>query len=189
MIKGIIFDFNKIISGEHYEYEVLQEIFHENNGFFPLSLWRSAGVKADFNPFLQLEKQTKKKFNHEILNKIKTQRFFKRISSEKGRPEVEEVLNKAAEKGIKVGLAANFDYKWVVPYLEKVGYMDKIDCIKTSDECEKTKSGLEIYKEVAASLALKPEECVILGNPARETSPEKAGLYFVASPNKLLGVF
>lgn len=164
MIKGIIVDFNKLFQVDNYEYEVLQELFKENNGYFPISLWKAMNKKQDVNPFIQLEKQTKKKFNHELMNKIKTQRFFKRIAFEKGRPEIEEVLNKAASEGIKTGLVANFGYKWTIPYLKKSGYLEKFDCIKTADDFGQRTIGFSVYEEAAKSLSLNLEECVVIGN-------------------------
>ncbi len=186
MVKAIIFDFNELISVRNHEYQVLQEIFQENDGSFPLSLWNSQGLNPNFNPFVQLEEQTKTKYNHAVLNKIKTQRLFKRITDEKGKTEMVEVINKAIQKGIKIGLVSRFEFKWVAFYLKSLGFMEKIDCLLAADDFKKIHPNVIIYEEAAKRLKLKPEECVVYGRvPANDLTK----LNFVTPPSNELTNF
>jgi HAD superfamily hydrolase (TIGR01509 family) len=188
MIKGIIFDFDGLIlDTETHEYEILQEIFEENNSDLPLSIWgKVVGTSSDFNPFKYLEEQTKKQFSHQELSKIKAERFIERIASEKARPGVEEYLKTAKSLALKVGLASSSNYKWVSSHLKNLGLLDKFECIKTSEDVERVKPDPTLYIEAAKCLGLKTEECLAFEDSAHGAlAAKKAGMKCVIIPNKV----
>lgn len=188
MIKGVIFDFDGLIlDTETHEYEVLQEIFQENNSELPLDMWGEIiGTISDFNPFSYLEAQTKKQFNHEDLKKIKIERFTERLASEKARPGIEEYIETAKSLGLKVGLASSSNLQWVSTHLNNLGLFKKFECIKTADDVEKVKPDPTLYLEAAKGLGLKPEECLAFEDSANGAlAAKKAGLKCVIIPNKV----
>ncbi|GGB66598.1 HAD family hydrolase [Fictibacillus barbaricus] len=186
MIKALVFDFDgTILDTETQHYHAFQELYREHGSDLPLEVWGECiGTHSDFNPYEYLEKQIKKKLDHEELRAKKTERVLALISEQKPLPGIEDYLKAAKDLGLKVGLASSSSRKWVEEHLNRIGFLHHFEIIKTADDVENVKPDPALYLEAVKALGVKPHEAIAFEDSVNgSAAAKKAGLYCVAIPN------
>lgn len=186
MIKALVFDFDgTILDTETQHYHAFQEMYKEHGADLPLEVWGECiGTHSKFDPYEYLEKQIKKKLNHEELRTKKTERALALIHEQKPLPGIENYLEAAKELGLKVGLASSSSREWVLEHLKRIGLLHYFEVIKTADDVEKVKPDPALYEKAVEALGVKPDEAVAFEDSLNGAmAAKKAGLYCVAIPN------
>ena len=101
------------------------------------------------------------------------------------KPGVKELLTYLKERGIKTAITTSSPLERVQRYLKRLGFLDGFDKLCTVYEVERGKPEPDIYLYGAASLGLKPEECLALeDSPAGLQSAFRAGCMPVLVPDQ-----
>lgn len=101
------------------------------------------------------------------------------------KPGVMELLTYLKEQGITTAITTSSPIERVRRYLDRLGYTDGFDRLCTVYEVPKGKPEPDIYLYGAASLGLKPEECLALeDSPAGLLSAYRAGCLPVMVPDQ-----
>lgn len=100
------------------------------------------------------------------------------------KPGVMELLAYLKTRGIKTAITTSSPQERVQRYLKQLGFLDGFDKLCTVYEVERGKPEPDIYLYGAASLGLKPEECLALeDSPAGLQSAFQAGCMPVLVPD------
>jgi HAD superfamily hydrolase (TIGR01509 family) len=186
LIKALVFDFDgTILDTETQHYNAFQEMYKEHGTDLPLEVWGECiGTHSDFDPYEYLEKQIKKKLNHDELRVKKTDRALALIREQKPLPGIVDYLEAAKDLGLKIGLASSSSRKWVFEHIERIGLLHYFEVIKTADDVEKVKPDPALYVKAVEALGVKPEEAIAFEDSLNgSAAAKKAGLYCVAIPN------
>lgn len=101
------------------------------------------------------------------------------------KPGVMELLTYLKARGIKTAITTSSPLERVQRYLKQLGFLDGFDELCTVYEVERGKPEPDIYLYGAASLGLKPEECLALeDSPAGLQSAFRAGCMPVLVPDQ-----
>lgn len=101
------------------------------------------------------------------------------------KPGVMELLTYLKARGIKTAITTSSPLERVQRYLSRLGFLDGFDKLCTVYEVERGKPEPDIYLYGAASLGLKPEECLALeDSPAGLQSAFRAGCMPVLVPDQ-----
>ncbi len=76
------------------------------------------------------------------------------------KPGVHELLDALKERGIRTAIATSSPKERALQYLTRLGLAEKFDCICSGYEVAKGKPAPDIYLHAAASIGLKPENCL-----------------------------
>ncbi|MFD2924882.1 HAD family hydrolase [Halobacillus naozhouensis] len=188
MLKAIIFDFDGLIfDTETPQYQVLQELFRENESELPLEVWQDViGTDSDFCPYTYLQTKTNKQYNIENLKKEIDNRFRERVKTMACRPGVKDYLSEAKEMGFRIGLASSSHYKWVSTHLKNLGIFDEFECMKTADDVKNVKPDPALYLKAAEAFKVEAEECLVFEDSANGAlAAKRAGMACVIVPNEV----
>jgi HAD superfamily hydrolase (TIGR01509 family) len=188
-IKALVFDFDGLIlDTEGPVYQSWRELFQSYGYDLILDDWQicigSAEGTASFfanladklgNP-LDLETEAPKRLERE-LELIATQPIL---------PGVYEYIQRAAELGLKMGVASSSPCKWVLGHLQERGLRKHFECVLAADDVGITKPDPDLYLTVLDCLGVSKREAIAFeDSPNGVLAAKRAGLYCVAVPNPL----
>lgn len=188
-IKGLLFDFDGLIlDTEGPVYQSWRELFHSYGYDLTLEDWQicigSAEGTASFfenlaeklgNP-VDLDSETPKRLEREL----------ELIASQPILPGVREHLQRAAELGLKMGVASSSPCKWVEGHLKERGLRDYFHCVLAADDVGSTKPDPDLYLTAVDCLEVRPEQVIAYeDSPNGVLAAKRAGLYCVAVTNPL----
>jgi HAD superfamily hydrolase (TIGR01509 family) len=189
MIRGLIFDFDGLIlDTELPEFEAWQSVYAEHGAALTLEAWSVCiGTGPDaFDAVAELEKQIGRSLDRVEVRRRHKARSLSIINAQPILPGVLEVLADAKARGLKLGVASTSERAWVAGHLERLGLIERFDCLCCGDEVENVKPAPDLYLAALDCLGLKPDEAIAFeDSPNGVLAARRAGLYCVAVPNPI----
>jgi HAD superfamily hydrolase (TIGR01509 family) len=189
MIKAVIFDFDGLIlDTEIPVFRAWQEVFAKHGQELTLDAWADyIGRSPDtFDPCDQLEARLACPVDREKLHREQMEHEARLIGAESILPGVLEVLDDAKRLGLSLGLASSSSRDWVIGHLSRFGLEGRFECIRCSDDVERTKPAADLYLSVLDGLMLRSDEAFALEDSPHGVSAAKAaGLFCIAVPNTM----
>src|SRR5438128_11934395 len=101
-------------------------------------------------------------------------------------PWVVSLLDAARARGIKIGVASSSTSDWVSGHLERLGILDRFDCLRCRDDVAHAKPEPDLYVAVLACLGVSASEAIAIeDSPHGITAAKRAGMRCVAIPNSI----
>jgi HAD superfamily hydrolase (TIGR01509 family) len=189
VIQGLIFDFDGLIlDTESPIFQSWKELFEEQDCELPFESWASIIGTNDglFDPYSLLEEQLGRPLNWDELAPKRRDRELDLIAGQPILPGVEDYLAEAKRMGLKLGLASSSSCEWVTGHLSRLSLLAYFDCIRGSDDVERTKPDPGLYLAALKCLDLLPHQVIALeDSPHGIRAAKLAGLFCVAVPNTL----
>lgn len=188
-LQGILFDFDGLIlDTEMPIFQAWNEKFSEYGQELLLKEWAEIlGKSADhlgpiegfINGFAEPSKR------EEILKEVKLKEL-ELVHQQKPLPGVEDLIIKAKERGLKLGVVSSSDQVWVHTHLERLGLLGFFDHTSCADEVEIAKPDPSLYNLGLKKAELGREDVIVLeDSPNGVLAAKRAGLFCIAVPNKL----
>jgi len=189
MIRALIFDFDGLIlETEEPVFQSYQEIYQEYGVELTLDYWSHLlGVASGIHdPLADLEQQIGFTLPRQEILQRQHQRQMEMILVRPVMPGVRETLQRARQLGLKIGLASSSPCSWVVSHLTRLGLVEYFNCIKASDDVERTKPDPSLFLAVLEELGISSEEAIVFeDSPNGILAAKRAGLFCVVVPNVL----
>lgn len=188
-IKALVFDFDGlIIDTEGPVYQSWRELFHSYGYDLTLDDWQicvgSAEGTASF--FSNLAERLGNPLDLDSVAPKRLERELELIARQPILPGVRAHLQRAAELGLKMGVASSSPCKWVQGHLEERGLRDYFECILAADDVGITKPDPTLYLTAMDCLGVHAHQSIAFeDSPNGVLAAKGAGLYCVAVPNPL----
>lgn len=186
MIKAAIFDFDgTIVDTESLWFKVFKQVLHEDYGFrlkleeFAKSIGTTDDILFDY-----IDRKLGIHINREDV-KEKTEKFF---HSQRDvlilREGIQELIEKCAEQGLKLGVASSSGREWVLHYLKEFQLENHFQTIKTKEDVDKVKPDPALYIKALEEMGVKPEEAIAFEDSVNGSiAAIEAGMHCIAVPN------
>jgi len=188
-LQGILFDFDGlIVDTETAIFQAWQELYRDFNRELTLKKWadyvgKSIEETDPVKTFLDSlgEKVDRKALREEIASREK--RF---VNQTEVLPGVRELILRANQQGMKLGIVSSSDRDWVVTHLRRLSLEDYFENISSSDEVERAKPDPALYHLGLSKAGLDPKQVIVLeDSPNGVLAAKRAGLFCIAVPNPL----
>jgi len=188
-MQGILFDFDGLIlDTETPIFQAWKEKFEEYGRELLLDEWaeilgKSTDHLGPIEVFLnEFPEEAKRK---DILQEVK-QKELELVHLKSPLPGVEELIIKAKEEGLILGIVSSSDQDWVHSHLIRLGLMDYFDHTSCADEVEIAKPNPELYNLGLMKTGLAREKVLVLeDSPNGVLAAKRANLFCIAVPNQL----
>ena len=188
LVKALVFDFDGLIlDTEGPIYRSWLEVYQAHGQDLPFDRWIQivGSSNAAFDPRGHLEER----LGHSLTQQVLDHRVARRtqlVLAQPLMPGVVELLEAARDAGLRVGVASSSTCEWVRGHLDRLGILDRFDCVRCRDEVPHVKPAPDLYLAVAACLGVEPAEAVALeDSPNGVTAAKAAGMWCVAIPNPI----
>lgn len=188
MIGALVFDFDGLIlDTEGPEFQAWQETYHAHGCTLPLSTYAVAiGTLNAFDAYAELERQLGRPIDRETVRERCRRRNLELLERQSVRPGIEDYLRDARRLGLKLGVASSSPRSWVVGHLERLGLIQRFDCVRSADDVSLVKPDPELYLAALAALDVAPGAAIALeDSPNGLLAAKRAGMFCVAVPNPL----
>ncbi len=168
MIRALIFDFDGLIlDTEEPIYRSWHEVYDAHGVPLPFELWvKTVGSSNQaFHPQHHLEEELGRPLPQAVIDR-RVERRAELVHAQPLLPGVAGLVEAARALGMKLGVASSSSRDWVSGHLERLGILDRFDCLRT--------------REVAARDAVAIED-----SPNGIVAAKSAGLRCVAVPNPI----
>jgi HAD superfamily hydrolase (TIGR01509 family) len=188
LIRALIFDFDGLIlETEAPVYRSWKEVYEAHGIPLPFDLWvKTVGSSNQaFHPQLHLEERLGSPLTQDVLDR-RVARRVELVLAEPLRPGVVDLVEAARAAGMKVGVASSSSHDWVRGHLERLGILDRFDCLVTRDEVERVKPEPDLYLASLDCLGVVAADAVAIeDSPNGITAAKRAGLRCVVVPNPI----
>jgi HAD superfamily hydrolase (TIGR01509 family) len=188
-IHALIFDFDGLIlDTEIPAFKSWQEIFAEHGRTLRLEDWSVAlgGSRAEFDTIGHLEEQLGRALDRDHVLRRRLRRKLELVAEQTVLPGVLEYLDDARRFELKLAVASSSPRSWVADHLERLGILERFDCVITSDDVERVKPNPDLFLAAAAALNVAPVEAIVFeDSPNGIAAARAAGIFCVAIPNAL----
>ena len=186
-IDAVVFDFDGLVlDTETPTLLSWQEVYREHGCELTLDDWSvclGAGRRV-FDPYRHLESLLGRSLDHDAIRARRKPRFRELLDAEPMRPGVRELLDDADRLGLKIGMASSSDRAWVTGHLERLGLIDRFECIVCEEDVSNLKPDPELFATAVGRLGVAAERAVALeDSPNGVLAAKRAGLHVVAVPN------
>ena len=188
-LQGILFDFDGLIlDTETPIFQAWKEKFKEHGKELLLAEWaeilgKSTDHLGPIEVFLNEFPDESKRA--EITQEVK-QTELELVHQKRPLPGVEDLIKKAKELGLMLGIVSSSDQDWVHSHLERLGLMEYFDHTSCADEVEIAKPNPELYNLGLKKTGLAREKVLVLeDSPNGVLAAKRAELFCVAVPNQL----
>ena len=189
-MRGLIFDFDGLIlDTEMPDYISWQEVYHSYGAELPIELWCTivgGNAESDFEPHEYLESIIHSPVDREQIWVTRRKSYLEYLENLPISPGVQELLDDAKRRGMKLAVASSSPENWVTGHLTRLGLIDYFDAIITADDVAVTKPDPALFLLAAEKLGVKRDEVVVLedsGNGVK--GAKRAGMVVVAVPNEV----
>ncbi|HET7421045.1 MAG TPA: HAD family hydrolase [Candidatus Dormibacteraeota bacterium] len=190
MIRAIVFDFDGLIlDTEEPIYRSWQEVYQAHGEELPFERWVQivGSTTAGFHPQRHLEERLGRPLPQDVLDR-RIARRTEMILVQDALPGVRRRIDEARDMGLKLGVASSSTQDWVRGHLERLGILDRFDCVRCRDDVEHAKPEPDLFLAVAACLGVDASEAVAIeDSPNGVTAAHRAGMRCVAVPNAITG--
>ena len=186
-LQGILFDFDGLIlDTETPVYQAWQEKFTALGQPLDMEDWAGILGKASHEVDLILSKldgvldeSSRKGFLEEV-----AQNEMELILLQQPLPGVVELIRKAHEAGMSLGIVSSSDQDWVHSHLKRLELLDYFHHTSCFDEVKAAKPDPALYELGLKKTGLEAERVVVLeDSPNCVLAAKRAGLYTIAVPN------
>jgi len=188
-LQGILFDFDGLIlDTETPIFQAWKEKFKEHGKELLLAEWaeilgKSTDHLGPIEVFLNEFPDESKRA--EITQEVK-QTELELVHQKRPLPGVEDLIIKAKERGLMLGIVSSSDQDWVHSHLKRLGLMEYFDHTSCADEVEIAKPNPELYNLGLKKTGLAREKVLVLeDSPNGVLAAKRAELFCVAVPNQL----
>ncbi len=189
MIKGVVFDFDGLIlDTEIPAFQSWQLIFARHGCELTLTSWADyIGRSPDsFDPCDMLETCLGRPVDHDRLHQEEMEHETRLIAMESALPGVDALIDEVRVLGLRLGIASSSSRDWVIGHLQRLGLVDRFDCIVCADDVLHTKPAPDLYVAAVNALGITSAAAVALeDSPHGVTAAKAAGLFCIAVPNAL----
>lgn len=190
LIRAIVFDFDGLIlDTEEPIYRSWQEVYQAHGEELPFERWVQivGSTTAGFHPQRHLEERLGRPLPQDVLDR-RIARRTEMILIQDALPGVRRRIDEARDMGLKLGVASSSTQDWVRGHLERLGILDRFDCVRCRDDVEHAKPEPDLFLAVAACLGVDASEAVAIeDSPNGVTAARRAGMRCVAVPNAITG--
>src|ERR1700694_2862350 len=188
LIHAIVFDFDGLIlDTEEPIYQSWLEVYQAHGEALPFERWvQTVGsTNAGFHPQHHLEERLGRSLPKEVLDR-RIGRRTEMILAQKVLPGVARHLEEAKTMGLKLGVASSSTSDWVRGHLERLGILDRFDCMRCRDDVAHAKPEPDLYLAVLDCLGVDAQAAfAIEDSPNGVLAAKRAGLRCVAIPNPI----
>jgi len=188
LIRALIFDFDGLIlDTEEPIYRSWQEIYEEHGVELPFERWIEivGSSTAAFHPQSHLEQRLGRPLPPEVIDR-RAARRTELVLAQQVLPGVVSHMESARLLGIKLGVASSSSRDWVAGHLERLGILDRVDCLRTREDVVHVKPEPDLYVSVLDCLgAVAGDALAIEDSPNGIIAAKSAGLRCVAVPNPI----
>jgi len=190
LVKAFVFDFDGLIlDTEEPVYRSWLEVYEAHGQELPYHRWIEivGSSTAAFDPKGYLEQRLGRGLTQEVLDR-RIERRTAMVLAQPILPGVAALAAAARDTGLRVGVASSSSSQWVKGHLERLGILDRFDCVRSRDDVVNVKPAPDLYLAVAACLGVEPVEAVAIeDSPNGIASAKAAGMWCVAVPNGITG--
>jgi HAD superfamily hydrolase (TIGR01509 family) len=186
--RAVIFDFDGLIlDTEGPVYRSWLEVYEAHGEQLPFELWVQivGSTTASFHPQHHLEERLGRLLSQEALDR-RIARRTEMILAEPVLPGIVQHVDAARSLGLLLGLASSSTRDWVTGHLERLGILDRFDCIRCRDDVVHAKPEPDLYLAVLECLGVDAKDAfAIEDSPNGALAAKRAGLRCVAIPNPI----
>lgn len=188
MVRAIVFDFDGLIlETEEPIYRSWVEVYRAHGEELPFDRWVEivGSTTSRFHPQHHLEARLGRPLSAEVLER-RIGRRTEMILAQGALPGVVDHIEAARKMGLKLGVASSSTQEWVRAHLERLGILDRFDCLRCRDDVAQAKPEPDLYVAVLEGLGTKAEEAIAIeDSPNGIVAAKSAGLRCVAVPNAI----
>jgi HAD superfamily hydrolase (TIGR01509 family) len=186
-LKAVVFDFDGLIlDTEGPVYHSWREAFEAAGARLTLEEWTETIGRAEHaDPAEVLAERTGRPLD-EVTQAARKARRDELLAAEAVLPGVHQWLDDAARRGLAVGVASSSEVEWVVGHLERLGLVDRFDCVSCFDGRLPGKPAPDLYLAACDELGVTPADALAVeDSPPGVAAAKAAGLRCVAVPHGL----
>jgi HAD superfamily hydrolase (TIGR01509 family) len=188
VIRALVFDFDGLIlDTEEPVYRSWLEVYEAHGEELPFERWVQivGSTTSGFHPQHHLEERLGRPLPQEVLDR-RIGRRTEMILANGLLPGVVPLLDAARARGMKIGLASSSTSDWVRGHLERLGILDRFDCLRCRDDVAHAKPEPDLYLAVLDCLEVPASEAIAIeDSPHGITAAGQAGMRCVAIPNSI----
>jgi HAD superfamily hydrolase (TIGR01509 family) len=188
-LQGILFDFDGLIlDTETTIFQIWQDIYRKHGKELLLEDWATILGKSgsETEPMDNFFREIGKENEKQAIMEEASRRDEELVLKQTPLPGAEDLIKKAKEHGLQLGIVSSSDQKWIHSHLKRLGLWEYFDHTSCSDEVEQAKPDPALYHLGLKKMAAAPERVVVLeDSPNGVLAAKRAGLYCIAVPNQL----
>jgi len=188
VIRALVFDFDGLIlDTEEPIYRSWLEVYRAHGEELPFERWIQivGSTTAGFHPQHHLEERLGRPLTTEVLER-RIRRRTEMILAQAVLPGVVQRLDEARDMGLRLGVASSSTGDWVRGHLERLGILDRFDCMRCRDDVEHAKPEPDLYIAVLDCLGVTAAEAIAIeDSPNGVAAAKRAGMRCVAIPNSI----
>ena len=188
MIRALVFDFDGLIlDTEEPVYRSWLEVYEAHGEELPFDRWVQivGSTTTGFHPQHYLEERLGRSLPKEVLDR-RIGRRTELVLANKLLPGVVEHLDAARALGLKLGVASSSTREWVTGHLERLGILERFECVRCRDDVTNVKPEADLYLAVLECLGVGASEAIAIeDSPNGITAAKRAGMRCVAVPNSI----
>lgn len=188
VISAIVFDLDGlIIDTERTSLASWEEAYRAAGFELPLEAWKTTiGTwDAEYDPVIDLGERRGHPLSADELQ-ARREREWELASTLEAMPGVIEHINAASAWGVAVGIASSSSRRWVVGHLERLGILDRFECVCTRDDVLRTKPDPSLYFRALLCLGVDGSEALAYeDSPNGLIAAKSAGMRCVVVPGLL----
>jgi HAD superfamily hydrolase (TIGR01509 family) len=188
LIRAIVFDFDGLIlDTEEPVYQSWVEVYREHGEELPFERWVEivGSTTINFHPQHHLEERLGRSLTQEVLDR-RVERRTELVLAQRLLPGVVQHIESAKAMGLKLGVASSSTRDWVQGHLERLGILDRFDCLRCRDDVANAKPEPDLYVAVIECLGVHASEAIAIeDSPNGVLAAKRAGLRCVAIPNSI----
>ena len=188
-IQGMFFDFDGIIlETEGPIFQSLQEIYNSFGYELTLNDWAKViGLSPkEHDQFGDLEALASDGFDRANLEIRFARREQELILEQDILPGIEDYINAAKERSLKLAIVSSSSREWVHGHLERLGLLSYFDITCCGDDVERAKPDPALYALALEKLNLRPHQVIVLeDSPNGVLAAKRAELFCVAVPTEM----
>lgn len=188
VIRAIVFDFDGLIlDTEGPVYRSWLEVYQAHGEELPFERWVQivGSTTTGFHPQHHLEERLGRPLPKEVLDR-RVDRRTEMVLAERVLPGVVQRLDEAREAGLKLGVASSSTREWVRGHLERLGILERFDCLRCRDDVANAKPEPDLYLAVLECMDVSAAEAIAIeDSPNGVAAAKRAGMRCVAIPNPI----
>ena len=189
-VRAFVFDFDGLIlDTEEPVYTSWLEVYQAHGEDLPFDRWIQilGSSTASFDPKAFLEEQLGRPLDQDVLDR-RIARRTELVLAQPVMAGVGRLVEDARAAGLHLGVASSSTRQWVRGHLERLGLLDRFECIRCRDDVAAVKPAPDLYLAVLECLGVPPGESLALeDSPNGIAAARAAGMWCVAVPNVITG--
>jgi len=188
VIRALVFDFDGLIlDTEEPVYRSWLEVYQAHGEELPFERWvQTVGsTTTGFHPQHHLEERLGRPLPKEVLER-RIGRRTEMVLAQSVLPGVVQHLDAARDRGLKLGVASSSTREWVAGHLDRLGILERFECLRCRDDVANAKPEPDLYVAVLECLGVSASEAIAIeDSPNGVAAAKRAGMWCVAVPNSI----